>query len=47
VMSALVGAYLIGHTIALPPAGSTLLFVGLVALGVIVQATAFRRRTTA
>jgi hypothetical protein len=47
VMSALVGAYLIGHTIALPPTGSTLLFVGLVALGIIVQATAFRRRQTA
>ena len=47
VMSALVGAYLIGHTIALPPTGSTLLFVGLTAVGIIVQATAFRRRTVA
>ena len=46
-MSSLVGAYLIGHTIALPPTGATLLFVGLVALGIIVQATAFRRRTVA
>lgn len=47
VMSALVGAYLIGDTIALPPIGTTLLFVGLAAVGIIVQATAFRRRTVA
>ena len=47
VMSALVGAYLIGHTIVLPPTGATLLFVGLAAVGIIVQATAFRRRTVA
>jgi len=47
VMSALVGAYLIGHTIVLPPTGATLLFVGLAAIGIIVQATAFRRRTVA
>ena len=47
VMSALVGAYLIGHTIVLPPTGATLLFVGLAAIGIIVQASAFRRRTVA
>lgn len=47
VMSALVGAYLIRHTIALPPTGATLLFVGLTAVGIIVQAAAFRRRTVA
>ena len=47
VMSALVGAYLIGHTIVLPPTGATLLFVGIAAIGIIVQATAFRRRTVA
>ena len=47
VMSSLVGAYLIGHTIVLPPTGATLLFVGLAAIGMIVQATAFRRRTVA
>ena len=46
-MSALVGAYLISHTIVLPPTGETLLFVGLAALGIIVQAAAFRRRTVA
>ena len=45
VMSAVVGAYLIGHTIVLPPTGATLLFVGLAAIGIVVQATAFRRRT--
>ena len=47
VMSALVGGYLIRHTIALPPTGATLLFVGLAAVGIIVQAAAFRRRTVA
>jgi hypothetical protein len=46
-MSSLVGAYLIRHTIALPPTGATLLFVGLAAVGIIVQAAAFRRRTVA
>ena len=45
VMSAVVGAYLIGHTIVLPPTGATLLFVGLAAIGIVVQAAAFRRRT--
>jgi len=44
-MSALVGAYLISHTIVLPQTGATLLFVGLGAIGIIVQAAAFRRRT--
>jgi hypothetical protein len=47
VMSAVVGAYLIGHTVTLPPTGATLLFVGLAAVGMIVQAMAFRRRTVA
>jgi len=44
VMSAVVGAYLIGHTIVLPPTGATILFVGLAVLGIVVQASAFRRR---
>jgi hypothetical protein len=44
VMSAVVGAYLIGDTVTLPPTGATILFVGLVALGIIVQGAAFRRR---
>jgi hypothetical protein len=44
VMSAVVGAYLIGQTIVLPPTGATLLFVGLALIGIIVQASAFRGR---
>ena len=47
VMSSLVGAYLIGHTVVLPSTGATLLFVGLTAIGIIVQAAAFRGRATA
>jgi Domain of unknown function (DUF4203) len=47
VMSSVVGAYLIGHTIVLPQTGATVLFVGLVAVGIVVQATALRRRTAA
>lgn len=47
VMSSLVGAYLIGHTIVLPPTGATLLFVGLAAVGMIMQTAALRRRTVA
>src|SRR5205814_4758187 len=35
VMSAVVGAYLIGHTVTLPPTGATLPFVGLAAVGMI------------
>jgi hypothetical protein len=42
VLSAVVGAYLIQHTIVLPQAGATILFIGLAAIGIIVQATAFR-----
>src|SRR5437764_5497244 len=42
VMSSAVGAYLIGHTIVLPPTGATLLFVGLALVGIVVQASAFR-----
>lgn len=44
VMSSVVGAYLIGHTIVLPATGATLLFVGLAVVGIIVQASAFRSR---
>jgi hypothetical protein len=47
VMSAAVGAYLIGHTIVLPPVGATILFVGLAILGIVVQAAAFRRTPAA
>jgi Domain of unknown function (DUF4203) len=47
VMSSLVGAYLIGQTIVLPATGATILFVVLVAVGIAVQAAAFRRRAVA
>jgi hypothetical protein len=45
VLSVVVGAYLIGHTIVLPQTGATLLFVGLAVIGIIVQAAAFRGRS--
>jgi hypothetical protein len=42
VVSSVVGAYLIGHTIVLPPAGSTILFIALAGIGIVVQAAMFR-----
>ena len=45
-LSAIVGAYLIAHSIVLPQTGTTLLFVALVAAGVLVQAFASRRTAT-
>jgi uncharacterized protein DUF4203 len=42
VLSSLVGAHLIQHTIVLPPSGSTILFIGLAAVGILVQVTALR-----
>lgn len=47
VLSAVVGAHLISHTVVLPPTGATLLFVGLAAIGIIVQASTFRGRRAA
>ena len=47
VMSSVVGAYLIGQTIVLPQTGATILFIALAAIGIVVQAMAFRRRTAA
>jgi hypothetical protein len=47
VMSSMVGAYLIGHTIVLPQTGAAVLFVALSAIGIAVQAAAFRRRAIA
>ena len=47
VMSSVVGAYLIGHTIVLPQTGATILFIGLAVVGILVQASAFRRRAIA
>ena len=43
VLSAVVGAYLIQSAISLPPTGTGILFVALVALGIVVQAGIFRR----
>ena len=42
VLSSVVGAHLIQSTLTLPPSGSTILFVGLGAIGIIVQATELR-----
>jgi len=47
VLSAVVGAHLIQHTIVLPPSGSTILFIGLAAIGIIVQAAALQRSRAA
>jgi hypothetical protein len=43
VVSSLVGAHLIQSSIVLPPSGSTIVFIGLAVLGVLVQATFLRR----
>jgi len=42
VLSAIVGAHLIQSALALPPSGSTIVFVGLAVIGVIVQVAAMR-----
>lgn len=44
VVSSLIGAHLIQSAIVLPPTGSTIVFIGLVIIGVLVQAASFRRR---
>jgi hypothetical protein len=41
-LSATVGAYMIQNTIVLPQSGSTILFIGLAAIGVIVQVASMR-----
>ena len=43
VVSSLIGAHLIQSAIVLPPTGSTLVFVGLAVIGILVQAASFRR----
>ena len=43
VVSSLIGAHLIQSAIALPPSGSTIVFIGLVAIGILVQAASLRR----
>src|SRR5205823_5345495 len=42
VLSSVVGAHLIQSALALPPSGSTILFVGLAVIGMIVQVAAMR-----
>ena len=43
VVSSLIGAHLIQSAVVLPPTGSTILFIGLAVIGVLVQAAWFRR----
>src|SRR6185312_10465083 len=43
VVSSLIGAHLIQSAIVLPPSGSTILFMGLAIIGILVQATSLRR----
>lgn len=43
VVSSLIGAHLIQSAIVLPSSGSTIVFIGLVILGIVVQATSLRR----
>lgn len=45
-LSSVVGAYLILSAISLPPSGTSILFIALVAIGVFVQATSMRRGRT-
>ena len=43
VVSSLIGAHLIQSAIVLPPSGSTIVFLGLAVIGVLVQAASLRR----
>ena len=43
VVSSLIGAHLIQSAIVLPSSGSTIVFIGLAILGILVQAASFRR----
>src|SRR6266571_7641370 len=43
VVSSLIGAHLIENAIVLPPSGSTIVFLGLAVIGVLVQAASLRR----
>jgi len=43
VVSSLIGAHLIQSAVVLPPTGSTILFIGLAVIGVLVQAAWVRR----
>ena len=43
IVSSFIGAYLVQSAIVLPPTGSTLVFVALAIIGILVQAASFRR----
>ena len=43
IVSSLIGAHLIQSAIVLPASGSTIVFIGLAVLGILVQTAAFRR----
>jgi hypothetical protein len=43
VVSSLIGAHLIQDAIVLPPSGSTIVFLGLAVIGILVQVASFRR----
>jgi hypothetical protein len=43
VVSSLIGAHLIQSAIVLPPSGSTIVFIGLTIIGILVQAASLRR----
>jgi hypothetical protein len=43
VISSLIGAHLIQSAIVLPPSGSTVVFIGLTVIGILVQAASLRR----
>jgi hypothetical protein len=46
VVSSFIGAHLIQSAIVLPPTGSTLVFIALAVIGIIVQTASFRRSAT-
>jgi len=43
VVSSLIGAHLIQNAIVLPPSGSTVVFLGLAVIGILIQAASLRR----
>lgn len=46
VVSSLIGAHLIQSAVALPPTGSTIVFIGLAIIGILAQAASVRRSRT-
>ncbi len=43
VVSSLIGAHLVQSAVVLPPSGSTIVFIGLTVIGILVQAASLRR----